>query len=70
MKNLYVPMSQRTPAQIDAYRASCRERNRRYYWRKKRKEEAAKRAPACEHPYCTEKIMLCGFCAAGMCEHG
>jgi hypothetical protein len=77
MSGEYVPMAQRTPEQRDAYRASCRERNRRYYARKKAFAEAVKKElhgfaldPDSVSVACVkcgiDTVPVCGFCKDGI----
>lgn len=74
MSGEYVPMAQRTPEQQEAYRASCRIRNARYYERKKSGSKAivalvdhAGVVPCLE---CGEDMVpVCGFCKDGLAHN-
>jgi hypothetical protein len=77
MRGEYVPMSQRTPEQQEAYRASCRERNRRYYARKRHGKESDPimlthlrehgSVPCLECGI--EVVPVCGFCKNGIAKY-
>jgi hypothetical protein len=68
-------MAQRTPVQREAYREGCRERNRRYYARKRgiKQETVILKNHLSQHGYvpcvqCGEEevIPVCGFCRDGL----